>query len=113
MIASLAVWYRTLGSVSVKTVTSQKAEAFYWTTILFSQTLGTALGDFAADSGGLGYGGGALVFGAILVVTAALYYTTDLSRVILFWTAFIMTPARSARPSATFWTSLCRTAVWP
>ena len=91
VIASLGLWYRTLGSVSVKSVTSPKVEAFYWTTILFSQTLGTALGDFAADAGGLGYSGGALVFGTVLVVTAALYYATDLSRVVLFWTAFIMT----------------------
>lgn len=89
--ASLAIWYRTLGSVSVRTVTNPKVEAFYWITILFSQTLGTALGDFAADSGGLGYGGGALVFGTVLAVIALLYYATDLSRVALFWVAFVMT----------------------
>ena len=91
VVASLALWYRTLGSVSAQTVTNRKVEAFYWMTILFSQTLGTALGDFAADSGGLGYSGGALVFGAVIAVTALLYYATDISRVILFWTAFIMT----------------------
>ena len=89
--ASLAVWYLTLGSVSVRTIRSPKVEAFYWITILFSQTLGTALGDFAADDGGLGYGGGALVFGAAIAVTAVLYYATDLSRVVLFWAAFILT----------------------
>jgi len=91
VIASLLVWHRTLGSVSVQTVTNPKVEMFYWVTILFSQTLGTALGDFAADSGGLGYSGGALVFGVVLAITALLYYATDISRVILFWTAFIMT----------------------
>jgi uncharacterized membrane-anchored protein len=66
-------------------------EAFYWAAITFSQTLGTALGDWIADTGGLGYEGGALVFGAGLVVTAALYFWTDVSRVALFWTAFILT----------------------
>ncbi len=91
VIASLGLWYRTLGSVSVTSVTNPKVEAFYWMTILFSQTLGTALGDFAADSGGLGYSGGAVVFGAIIAVTALLYVATDISRVLLFWTAFIMT----------------------
>lgn len=89
--ASLAIWYLSLGSVSVKTIRSPKVEAFYWVTILFSQTLGTALGDFAADDGGLGYGGGALVFGAAIAVTAVLRYATDISRVILFWSAFILT----------------------
>ncbi len=91
LIASLAAWYGTLGSVSVGTVRTPKAEAFYWATILFSQTLGTALGDFLADSGGLGYEGGALVFGLMLAVTALLYFTTDISRVLLFWVAFILT----------------------
>ena len=89
--ASLAIWSLSLGSVSVRTIRSPKVEAFYWVTILFSQTLGTALGDFAADDGGLGYGGGALVFGAAIAVTAALYYATDISRVVLFWAAFILT----------------------
>ena len=91
VVASLGLWRWTLGSVSVQTVTNPKVEAFYWITILFSQTLGTALGDFAADSGGLGYGGGALLFGTILAVIAMLHVATDLSRVVLFWTAFIMT----------------------
>ena len=87
---SLAVWYWTEGSVSVATVNKPRVEAFYWITITFSQTLGTALGDWAADSG-LGYDGGALVFGAALAVVAALYFWTNLSRVTLCWTAFILT----------------------
>ncbi len=88
---SLALWYVTLGSINVDTVTAPKAEVFYWLTITFSQTLGTALGDWMADDTGLGFGGGALVFGAGLAVLAALYYRTAVSRVFLFWAAFILT----------------------
>jgi len=77
--------------VSVDTVTTPRAEMFYWATIMFSQTLGTALGDFLADTGGLGYSGGALVFGAALAVVAGLYFYTSLSRTLLFWAAFILT----------------------
>jgi uncharacterized membrane-anchored protein len=77
--------------VSVETVTTPKVEAFYWAAITLSQTLGTALGDWIADTGGIGYEGGALVFAAGLAVTAALYYWTDVSRVLLFWAAFILT----------------------
>ena len=77
--------------MSVETVTTPKVEAFYWAAITLSQTLGTALGDWIADTGGLGYEGGALVFAAGLAVTAALYYWTDVSRVLLFWAAFILT----------------------
>ena len=91
VLCSLAVWYITLGSVNVDTVTSPKTELFYWITITFSQTLGTALGDWIADDTGLGYDGGALLFGAGLVVLAALYYWTTVSRVFLFWAAFILT----------------------
>jgi uncharacterized membrane-anchored protein len=91
VLASLAAWYFTLGSVDVQTVGTPKAETFYWVTITFSQTLGTALGDWTADSTGLGYDGGALVFGAGLVLLAALYYWTAISRVFLFWAAFILT----------------------
>lgn len=87
---SLLAWHRTLGSVDINTVVSPRAEAFYWVTITFSQTLGTALGDWAADAG-LGYAGGALVFGALLAGLAALYFTTKVSRVFLFWAAFILT----------------------
>lgn len=90
VLASLAIWYRKLGSVSVDSVAGVKAESFYWITITFSQTLGTALGDWIADAG-LGYSGGAVVFGAALAVTAALYFWTNVSRVTLFWAAFILT----------------------
>jgi uncharacterized membrane-anchored protein len=91
VLGSLALWYLTLGSVNVQTVATPKVEIFYWVTITFSQTLGTALGDWIADDGGLGYQGGALVFAAALVVVAMLYYWTRLSRVMLFWVAFILT----------------------
>jgi len=90
VLVTLALWYRTEGSVSVSTVNTPRIEAFYWATITFSQTLGTALGDWAADSG-LGYGGGALLFGAALAVVALLYLRTHISRVVLFWAAFILT----------------------
>jgi uncharacterized membrane-anchored protein len=91
VMATLGLWYWALGSVSVATLTTPKVELFYWATIMFSQTLGTALGDWMADDTGLGYGGGALVFGAALAVVAALYFWTRVSRVLLFWTAFILT----------------------
>ena len=91
LMSSLALWYRTLGSVSVATVSSPKAETFYWITIMFSQTLGTALGDWTADSAGLGYTGGALVFSALLGAVAAAYFWTRVSRTVLFWAAFILT----------------------
>jgi uncharacterized membrane-anchored protein len=87
----LGFWYWSLGSISVETVNTPKAEAFYWAAITFSQTLGTALGDWMADTTGLGYEGGALVFAAGLAVLAAAYYWTDISRVLLFWAAFILT----------------------
>jgi uncharacterized membrane-anchored protein len=87
----LGLWYWSEGSISVDTVSTPRVEAFYWAAITFSQTLGTALGDWIADTGGLGYEGGALVFTAGLAVTAALYYRTDVSRVALFWAAFILT----------------------
>ncbi len=87
----LALWYRAEGTISVNTVSTPRVEAFYWAAITFSQTLGTALGDWIADTGGLGYEGGALVFAAGLTVLAALYYWTNVSRVLLFWAAFILT----------------------
>src|SRR6202047_3703939 len=87
----LASWYWTLGSVSVTTVTTPKVEAFYWAAITFSQTLGTALVDWIADDTGLGYEGGALVFAGALLVLVAAYYWTTVSRVFLFWAAFILT----------------------
>ena len=91
LMVTLGLWYRSLGSISVDTVNTPKVEVFYWAAITFSQTLGTALGDWMADSTGLGYEGGALVFGAALVIVAAAYYRTNISRVTLFWTAFILT----------------------
>jgi uncharacterized membrane-anchored protein len=87
----LGTWYWTLGSISVTTVNTPKVEAFYWLAITFSQTLGTALGDWMADNTGLGYGRGALVFGVGLVALAFAYYRTNISRVFLFWAAFILT----------------------
>jgi uncharacterized membrane-anchored protein len=91
LMASLLIWYHALGSVAVDTVSSPKSEMFYWVTIMFSQTLGTALGDWTADTAGLGYNGGAIVFGAMLAILAAAYYLTTLSRTTLFWAAFILT----------------------
>lgn len=91
LIASLFFWYRTFGSVSVNAISSPKAETFYWVTIMFSQTLGTALGDWTADTAGFGYGGAALVFGGLLGLVVAAYYGTKISRTILFWAAFILT----------------------
>jgi uncharacterized membrane-anchored protein len=91
LIASLALWYRTLGSVSIASIASSKAEMFYWLTIMFSQTLGTALGDWTADTAGLGYTGGAMVFGGLLLLVVAGYFWTKISHTILFWTAFILT----------------------
>jgi len=91
LLAILGLWYWSLGSISVDTVSTPKVEVFYWAAITLSQTLGTALGDWTADSTGLGYEGGALVFGAALAVVAAAYYWTNVSRVTLFWTAFILT----------------------
>ena len=91
LLASLFVWYRTLGTVAVDSVATPAAEAFYWITIMFSQTLGTALGDWTADTAGLGYAGAAVIFGTALAVVAALYYWTRLSRTALFWAAFVLT----------------------
>ena len=91
LIASLFIWQRTLGSVAIDTINSPKSEMFYWVTIMFSQTLGTALGDWTADTAGLGYGSGAVIFGAMLAVIAAAYYRTRISHTVLFWAAFILT----------------------
>jgi uncharacterized membrane-anchored protein len=90
VLASLFAWYRTLGTVNVNTIVSPRQEIFYWITITFSQTLGTALGDWVADAG-LGYEGGAVLFGAALAVLAILYFSTRVSHVALFWAAFILT----------------------
>ena len=91
VLASLFVWYRALGTISVASVNSAKAETYYWITITFSQTLGTALGDWTADMGNLGYIGAAGIFAVALAVVAALYFWTKISRVALFWAAFILT----------------------
>src|SRR3954468_10964227 len=91
VIASLLIWHWSTGSISIETVNTPKIEVFYWVTIMFSQTLGTALGDWVADTNEMGYAGAAAVFGGLLLLTALLYYFTSISRVILFWTAFILT----------------------
>jgi len=91
LLVVLGLWYWSQGTISVNTVATPKVELFYWAAITFSQTLGTALGDWAADTGGLGYGGGVLLFGAGLVVLLGLYVWTGVSRVFLFWAAFILT----------------------
>ena len=91
LMASLAVWHRSVGSISVDTITSPRVEMFYWGTILFSQTLGTALGDWVADTNGLGYEGGALIFSAGLALIAAGYLFSNVSHTLLFWAAFILT----------------------
>jgi uncharacterized membrane-anchored protein len=91
LLSSLGVWYWSLGSISVNTVSTPKVEMFYWVTIMFSQTLGTALGDWTADSAGLGYGGAAVIFGSLLVLVAACHFWTKISKTVLFWVAFILT----------------------
>lgn len=91
LIVSLGMWYCLLGSISIHTVVSPKQEMFYWITIMFSQTLGTALGDWTADSAGFGYSFAAILFGAGLALLAALYYLTNISRTLLFWVTFILT----------------------
>jgi uncharacterized membrane-anchored protein len=91
LMGSLALWYWSLGSVSIHTVSSPRAEMFYWITIMFSQTLGTALGDWTADTAELGYTGAAVVFGLLLALVAAAYFWTRISRTAMFWAAFILT----------------------
>jgi uncharacterized membrane-anchored protein len=91
LMAVLGLWYWSEGTISVTTVNAPRVEAFYWAAITFSQTLGTALGDWMADTSGLGYAGGALVFAAGLALLAGLYFRTNVSRVLLFWAAFILT----------------------
>jgi len=91
LMSSLALWYRTEGTISVNAISAPRAETFYWVSILFSQTLGTALGDWMADTNGLGYEGGALVFSTGLAAIAAAYFWTSISRTLLFWCAFVLT----------------------
>ena len=91
LLGSLLLWYRTLGSIAVDTVSEPRSEMFYWVTIMFSQTLGTALGDWTADTAGLGYGGGVILFSVMLGAIAIAYYRTPISRTALFWFAFVLT----------------------
>jgi uncharacterized membrane-anchored protein len=91
LMISLLTWHRSLGSIAIETVSSPKSEIFYWVTIMFSQTLGTALGDWTADTAGFGYLGAAVVFGALLALVVAAYFWTTVSRTILFWAAFVLT----------------------
>jgi uncharacterized membrane-anchored protein len=91
VLACLAAWRMTTGTIRVESVRTPRSEGFYWLTITFSQTLGTALGDWVADTNGVGFGGGALFFGALLAVLAALYFWSSVDRVLLFWAAFILT----------------------
>jgi uncharacterized membrane-anchored protein len=91
VIGSLLIWRWSTGSISIETVSTPKVEIFYWVTIMFSQTLGTALGDWVADTNEMGYLGAAAIFGSALALTALLYYFTSISHVILFWAAFILT----------------------
>tara|TARA_R110001592_G_scaffold361035_1_gene670754 strand:+ start:305 stop:1063 length:759 start_codon:yes stop_codon:yes gene_type:complete len=91
LLASLFVWHRTLGSINVASISTPKAEFYYWLTIMFSQTLGTALGDWTADTAGLGYLGAAAIFSGMLVVVVALYFFKTVSHTALFWMAFVLT----------------------
>ncbi len=91
LLGSLFVWHRTMGTISVSSVSTPKVEMFYWVTIMFSQTLGTALGDWTADSMGFGYGGSAIIFGVLLLLILGAYFWTNISRTVLFWAAFILT----------------------
>lgn len=91
LLSSLTIWYYSCDNISVDSVRSPKTEGFYWLTIMFSQTLGTALGDWTADTQGLGYTGAALIFGSLLVILIVLYFWTKISRTFLFWAAFVLT----------------------
>ncbi len=91
LLSSLVIWYWSCGDIAVNSVQSAKTETFYWITIMFSQTLGTALGDWTADTQGLDYTGAALIFGSLLLILIALYYWTKISRTFLFWSAFVLT----------------------
>lgn len=91
VVSSLLTWRWSTGSISIETVNTPKVEIFYWVTIMFSQTLGTALGDWVADTNEMGYLGAAALFGSLLLLTALLYYFTSISHAVLFWAAFILT----------------------
>jgi uncharacterized membrane-anchored protein len=91
LLGSLLLWYRSTGSIAVSSIDNPKSEFFYWLTIMFSQTLGTALGDWVADTRGLGYVGGIIIFGGLLALIAVLYFTRRVSHIVLFWAAFVLT----------------------
>jgi len=91
LIASLSIWYRSVGTIAVESINTSKSEIFYWVTIMFSQTLGTALGDWVADTSNLGYLGAAIIFSALLIIIISVYFWTGVSRTILFWSAFVLT----------------------
>ncbi|MDI1300003.1 hypothetical protein [Methylotenera sp.] len=91
LIASLVIWYRSIGSIAVESINTPKAEMFYWVTIMFSQTLGTALGDWVADTPSLGYLGAAMIFGGLLLLIIAAHFWINVSKTILFWSAFVLT----------------------
>jgi uncharacterized membrane-anchored protein len=91
LLSSLLLWYYSTGSIAVSSIDNPKSEFFYWVTIMFSQTLGTALGDWVADTQGLGYVGGIVIFGGLLALIAALYFTKRVSHIVLFWAAFVLT----------------------
>ncbi len=91
LLGSLFIWYKSMGTVSVESIRTPKAEMFYWLTIMFSQTLGTALGDWTSDTAGMGYLGAAVLFGGLLAALVGLYFWTKVSRTFLFWAAFILT----------------------
>jgi uncharacterized membrane-anchored protein len=91
LLSSLLLWYRSTGSIAVSSIDNPKSEFFYWVTIMFSQTLGTALGDWVADTQGLGYVGGIIIFGGLLALIAVLYFTRRVSNIVLFWAAFVLT----------------------
>jgi uncharacterized membrane-anchored protein len=110
VLATIGIWYWTLGSVAIQTVASPKVEAFYWITIMFSQTLGTALGDWMADDTGLGYNDSALVIAGVLAIVAALYFFTGVSRTLLFWAAFVLTRPLGATIANSFDKGLSRWA---
>ncbi len=91
LIASLSIWYRSVGTIAVESINTSKSEIFYWVTIMLSQTLGTALGDWVADTPGLGYLSAAIIFSGLLLIIISLYFWTGLSRTLLFWTTFVST----------------------
>jgi len=91
LIASLSIWYRSVGTVAVESINKSKSEIFYWVTIMFSQTLGTALGDWITSTPGLGYLGAAIIFSGLLLIVISVYFWTGVSRTILFWSAFVLT----------------------